>query len=74
MDMFDWNGGMLDSYGISGKAKESRPMESEHLVVEINNTQLLLRKFDNLIDKVVFQQHKNFSRMAEVFYFINLDP
>ncbi|MGG0178406.1 hypothetical protein [Gottfriedia acidiceleris] len=50
--------GMLDSYGISGKAKESRPMESEHPVVEINITLLLLRKFGNLIDKVVFQQRE----------------
>jgi len=60
--------GVLDSYGISGKAKDpaglprrlrSRPMESEHPVVEINITLLLLRKFGNLIDKVVFQQHEN---------------
>ncbi|MEH7454583.1 hypothetical protein V7178_19185, partial [Gottfriedia acidiceleris] len=55
-ELVDWNGGMLDSYGISGKAetpqaaeeaKESRPMESEHPVMEINITLLLLRKFDN---------------------------
>jgi len=44
------NGGVLDSYGISGKAetpeaKESRPMESEHPVVEFNITKLPLRKF-----------------------------
>ncbi|MFF3023068.1 hypothetical protein ACFVRR_10405 [Gottfriedia sp. NPDC057948] len=47
---------MLDSYGISRKAetlaggaeeaKESRPMESEHPVVEINITLLL---FENLV-------------------------
>ncbi|WP_218962891.1 hypothetical protein, partial [Bacillus sp. AFS029533] len=37
-------------------AKESRPMESEHPVVEINITVLLLRKFGKLIDKEVFQQ------------------
>jgi len=36
--------GVLDSYGISGKAKESRPMESEHTVVEINLTLLLYEK------------------------------
>ncbi|SFD51544.1 hypothetical protein [Bacillus sp. UNCCL81] len=34
----------------------SRPMESEHPVVEINITLLLLRKFGKLIDKEVFQQ------------------
>jgi hypothetical protein len=49
---------MLDSYGISGKAKESRPMESEFPVVEINITLLLLRKLVNLIDKDVFQKQK----------------
>ncbi|MEE6451817.1 hypothetical protein RAH41_14675 [Gottfriedia acidiceleris] len=58
---------VLDSYGISGKAKdpagfaeeakdpagfaeeakESRPMESEHPVMEINITLILLRNFDN---------------------------
>ncbi|PFM83515.1 multidrug transporter [Bacillus sp. AFS077874] len=48
--------GMLDSYGISGKAetpqalaeeaKESRPMESEHPAVEINITLLL---YENLV-------------------------
>ncbi|ODG89790.1 hypothetical protein BED47_15385 [Gottfriedia luciferensis] len=64
----DWNEGVLDSYGISGKAetpqafaeeaKESRPMESEHPVVEINITILLLRKFGKLIDKIVFQQRE----------------
>jgi hypothetical protein len=48
--------GVLDSYGISGKAKESRSMESEHPVVEINITLLLLRKFGKLIDKEIFQQ------------------
>jgi len=36
----------------------SRPMESEHPVMEINITLLLLRKFGNLIDKVVFQQRE----------------
>ncbi|WP_139226508.1 hypothetical protein [Bacillus sp. UNCCL81] len=59
----DWNEGVLDSYGISGKAeteeaKESRPMESEHPVVEINITILLLQKFGKLIDKIVFQQRE----------------
>jgi hypothetical protein len=34
-------------------------MESEHPVVEINITLLLLRKFGNLIDSVVFQQREN---------------
>ncbi|ODG94055.1 hypothetical protein BED47_02485 [Gottfriedia luciferensis] len=33
-------------------------MESEHPVVEINITLLLLLKFGNLIDKVVFQQRQ----------------
>jgi hypothetical protein len=46
---------MLDSYGICGKAKDpagwprrlrSRPMESEHPVMEINNS-TPLQKFDN---------------------------
>jgi len=43
-------------------------MESEHPVVEINITLLLLRKFGNLIDKVVFQQHeKNTDNLISVF-------
>jgi len=48
--------GMLDSYKISGKAEtpqakprrlRSRPMESEHHVVEINITTLFYEKFGN---------------------------
>ncbi|ODG92749.1 hypothetical protein BED47_17665 [Gottfriedia luciferensis] len=64
----DWNGGVLDSYWISGKAKESRPMESEHPVMEINITLLLLRKFGNLIDKVVFQQRETTFQFSEVVF------
>jgi len=57
-ELVDWNGGMLDSYGICGKPEtpqatprrlRSRPMESEHPVMEINITLLLLRKFDNYL-------------------------
>ncbi|WP_218008693.1 hypothetical protein, partial [Bacillus sp. AFS077874] len=54
------------------EAKESRPMESEHPVVEINITLRLLRKFANLIDKVVFQQRekKSFPFGKRFSYFI----
>ncbi|ODG93126.1 hypothetical protein BED47_16585 [Gottfriedia luciferensis] len=50
--------GRLRPRRLAEEAKESRPMESEHTVVEINITLLLLRKFGNLIDKVFFQQRK----------------
>jgi len=39
--------GRLRPRRFAEEAKESRPMESEHPVVEINITKLLLRKFDN---------------------------
>jgi len=48
--------GRLRPRRLAEEAKESRPMESEHPVVEINIILLLLRKFGNLIDKVVFQR------------------
>ena len=47
--------GRLRPRRLAEEAKESRPMESEFPVVEINITLLLLRKFGNLIDKIVFQ-------------------
>ncbi|WP_091021231.1 hypothetical protein [Bacillus sp. UNCCL81] len=51
--------GRLRPHRLAEEAKESRPMESENPVVEINITLLLLRKFGILIDKVVFHQRKN---------------
>ncbi|MEH7349221.1 hypothetical protein [Gottfriedia acidiceleris] len=39
--------GSLSPYRLVEEAKESRPMESEHPVVEINITKLPLRKFGN---------------------------
>jgi hypothetical protein len=50
--------GRLRPRRLAEEAKESRPMESEYPVVEINIALLLLRKFGHLIDKVVFQQRE----------------
>jgi hypothetical protein len=46
--------GRLRPRRLAEEAKESRPMEREHTVVEINITLLLLQKFGNFLDKVVF--------------------
>ncbi|SFC54545.1 hypothetical protein [Bacillus sp. UNCCL81] len=46
--------GRLRLRRLAEEAKESRPMESEHPVMEINITLLLLRKFGHLIDKDIF--------------------
>ncbi|ODG89975.1 MULTISPECIES: hypothetical protein [Bacillaceae] len=59
--------GRLRPRRLAEEAKESRPMESEHPVVEINITLLLLRKFGNLIDKVVFNSMKKTLILISVF-------
>ncbi|ODG92466.1 MULTISPECIES: hypothetical protein [Bacillaceae] len=61
--------GRLRPRRLAEEAKESRPMESEHPVVEINITLLLLRKFGDSIDKVVFQQHEE-SELKTHFLFL----
>ncbi|MEH7401104.1 hypothetical protein V7148_08965 [Gottfriedia acidiceleris] len=60
--------GRLRPHRLAEEAKESRPMESEHPAMEINITLLLLRKFGNLIDNVVFQQHENVEEFSSTFF------
>ncbi|KQL39968.1 hypothetical protein AN960_08360 [Bacillus sp. FJAT-25509] len=43
--------GRLRPRRLAEEAKESRPMESVHPVVEINITKLPLRKFDNYLKR-----------------------